>query len=299
LEIPDDEIALLVELALVPHEIGIPAGCCLIQIKRGLEPCGESDAADAGLHGVNIKPARARRPPERRPAVLSIRITADAADARAFLVRVEGEIRNPKSLNDALGRRLEREIRQHFLNRNKEPNKMGAPKTNFWTRVRDGSQLYRKTELTSVTDTEAVVTIADTRFRIHLFGGTIKPTGGRKFLTIPLVKEARARRVMDYEKQTGRKLFRLPGTGVLVERTDKGADRFLANNSTGVIRGKTGFRKIGIGGGSKLRAVYALKTSVTIRKDPRALPPTPVLLDALNDAAGKWAARLNRKGATP
>lgn len=224
--------------------------------------------------------------------MISIQITADAADTRAFLVRVEGEIRNPKALNDALGRRLARELQGHFRTRNSEPNKMAAPKTNFWKDVADA------TAMTEATDAGATVTIAESRYRIHLYGGTIKPTGGRKFLTIPLVKEARARRVREYEKQTGRKLFRLPGTGVLVERTDKGADRFLANNSTGVIRGKTGFRKIGIGGGSKLRAVYALKTSVKIKKDPRALPATPALIQALTDTGNKWAARLNMKGAT-
>jgi|JFJP01.1.fsa_nt_gi hypothetical protein len=217
--------------------------------------------------------------------MISIQITADTANARSFLVRVEGEIRNPKSLNDALGRRLARELQGHFRARNREPNKMAAPKTNFWKEVADS------TVMTQATAEGATVTIAEDRYRIHLFGGTIKPTGGRKFLTIPLVKEARAKRVREYEKQTGRKLFRLPGTGVLVERTDKGADRFLANNSTAVIRGKTGFRRIAIGGGSKLRAVYALKPSVRIKSDPRALPPTVNLLGALQDSADKWLAR--------
>lgn len=223
--------------------------------------------------------------------MISISITADAGDTRAFLVRVEGELRNPKALNDALGRRLARELQGHFRARNREPNKMGAKKTNFWVDVADA------TAMTEATANGATVTIAESRYRIHLFGGTIKPTGGRKFLTIPLVKEARALRVREYENKTGKKLFRLPGTGVLVERTDKGADRFLASNSTGVIRGKTGFRKIGIGGGSLVRAVYALKTSVTIKKDPRALPPNPALIEALSDTANKWAERINRKGA--
>lgn len=227
--------------------------------------------------------------------MISIQITADTANARNFLVRVEGEIRNPKSLNDALGRRLARELQGHFRARNREPNKMAAPKTNFWKDVADS------TAMTEATAEGATVTIAEARYRIHLFGGTIRPTGGRKFLTIPLVKEAHAKRVAEYEKQTGRKLFRLPGTGVLVERTDKGADRFLAKNSTGVIRGKTGFRKIGIGGGSKLRAVYALKPSVRINPDQRALPDTDALLQALLDTGNKWAARQgsNAKSISP
>lgn len=222
--------------------------------------------------------------------MIRISITTDAADARAFLVRIEGEIRNPKSLNDALGRRLARELQGHFRARNTEPNRLGGVKTNFWKDVADA------TVMTEATETGATVTIAEAHYRIHLFGGTIKPTGGRKWLTIPLVREAHGRRVREYEKQTGRKLFRLPGRKVLMERTGHGSDSFLAANSTDTIRGKNGYRKVGIGGGSTLRAVYALAGSARIKQDPRALPTQEQLLSALNDTAGKWAARLTRKG---
>lgn len=223
--------------------------------------------------------------------MISISITADAADARAFLVRIEGRIRNPKDLNDALGRRLARELQDHFRQRNAEPNKMGAAKTNFWADVAEA------TGMTEATAAGATVSVAEPRFRIHFYGGTIRPTGGRKWLTIPLIAEARGKRVADYEAQSGNKLFRLPGTRVLVERTDQG-DRSLVGRSTGTVRRRAGgFRQVGISGRSQIRLVYALAAKVTHKKDPRAVPTQAQLVQALGDEADQWAARMN--GETP
>ncbi|MEI6655352.1 MAG: hypothetical protein WCP45_11330, partial [Verrucomicrobiota bacterium] len=133
----------------------------------------------------------------------SITITSNAADTGAFLVKVNGLLRGGRrALNAALAARLEADLHTHFRARNTEPNKMGASKTHYW------QDISNATAVTSITASGAVVSIADVRFRIQLFGGTIKPTGGRKFLTIPLIAEARAHRVADYEKTTGRKLFR-------------------------------------------------------------------------------------------
>jgi phage antirepressor YoqD-like protein len=216
--------------------------------------------------------------------VITMSIVMDAKNADAFLIQLSGEIRRPKAFNDALGRRLARELQGHFRTRNKEPNKLNAPKTNFWKQVADA------TVMTSATDQGAVVSIAEQRFRIHLFGGKILPTGGRKFLTIPLIKEAHGVRAREYEKKTGHKLFRLPGSRVLVER-DGAGDRSLMSGSTGTIRGKDGYRKINIGGQTRLRGVFALKESVTIKPDRRALPPTATLIAALMETGNAWLAR--------
>ena len=215
---------------------------------------------------------------------MRITITTDATDARAFLVHIEGEIRRPRELHAALGRRLARELQGHFREKNRLPNKMAAPKTNFWKKVSDA------TTVTTVTEREAIVTIAEQRFRLHLYGGTIRPTGGRKALTIPLVKEARGRRVAEYERATGRKLFTLPGVRLLFERTGSG-DRSLAVGTQAGIRGRSGSRKISLAAGMRLRPVYALARSVKMQADPRALPPPAKLASALQDAADTWLAR--------
>lgn len=210
----------------------------------------------------------------------SITITSNAADTGAFLVNVRGRLRGGRrALNAALAARLEADLHAHFRARNTEPNKMGAPKTNYW------EDISAATATTSISASGAVVSIADVRYRIQLFGGTIKPTGGRKFLTIPLIAEARARRAADYEKSSGHKLFRLPGHMVLVERTDQG-DRSTLFGEQGTIRRRDGtFTAVRVRAKSTIRSVYALKTQVTVPKDPRALPPQAALASALQQTA--------------
>lgn len=209
-------------------------------------------------------------------------ITVTATDAMNFLVEFKGRLANPRGLNEALGTRLAHELQAHFTARNKEPNKMGAQKTNFWQDVAEA------TKLEAVTDHEAVVAIAEERFRVHLYSGKIKPTGGRKWLTIPLVREARGKRVREYEKASGKKLFRLPGSKVLVERTAAG-DRSLAFTGKGTVRNRAGgYRKINIGAGTRLRPVFALVKEANIKKDPRALPPAASLAAALQEEADAY-----------
>ena len=224
--------------------------------------------------------------------MIRVTVTSDVANARDFIVQVEGNLRSRKSLNDALGRSLARMLQEHFRVRNTEPNKMQAPKTNFWNQVRDA------TVMTEATDSGATVRIAEQRFGIHLFGGTVKPTGGRKFLTIPIIKEARARSVAEYENQTRRKLFRLPFGRVLFERDEQGNRSFTGRERV-TVRGNRGqYNSITIRERSRVRPVYALKQSVTIQKDPRALPESAAILRTLQDTADKWAARTmaRRKG---
>jgi hypothetical protein len=190
-------------------------------------------------------------------AMMRISVTTDASEARKLLVRVEGTLARPRALNDALGRRLARELQGHFRERNRTPNRLGGARTNFWNTVAGA------TALTEVTDAGAVVSIAERRFRIHLFGGTVRPTGGRKWLTIPLVAEAHGRRVSQYEADTGRKLFIPKGGRVLMEKTDE----------------------------RTVRAVYALRRQATVPKDERALPPMRDLARALTETGEGWISR--------
>ena len=204
---------------------------------------------------------------------------------REFVAKLSGEVQNRKGLNDALGRSLARALQTHFREKNTEPNRMGAPKTNFW------QQVATATALTEATEDGATVTIAESRFRIHLFGGVIKPTGGRKFLTIPLIPEARALRASSYEQQTGRKLFRLPGVRLLFERSDKGTQSTVSRNTATVRRSDGTYRKVSLRGRSTIRPVYALAAQATIRKDDEALPPATYVAGVLEETATKWLKR--------
>lgn len=216
--------------------------------------------------------------------MISLTITT-TGDAKQFLIELTGDISNRKGLNDALGKSLARTLQTHFREKNTEPNKMGAPKTNFWQLVADA------TALTEATEDGATVTIAEQRFRIHLFGGVIKPTGGRKFLTIPLIAEARGLRAGSYEQQTGRKLFRLPGVKLLFERSDKGNQSTVSSSKASVRRRDGSYKKINLASRSSIRPVYALASQAKIKKDDEALPPTDYIISQLTKTGTSWLKR--------
>lgn len=286
LEIPHEKVAFLIELGAIPNEVGIPRGFFGIQPEGGFEPLRELGALDAGLHSQTFTPHFHAAQLERSDAMISLSITSNAAEVNSFLVKIEGEIKNPRALNAALGNRLADELQDHFRARNREPNKMAAVKTNFW------SDVASATKVETITDHGVTVVVADVRVRVHVFGGTIVPTNGRKFLTIPLVKDARGMRVAEYESKSGHKLFRLPGTRVLAEKSASG-DRSLVAISRGTIRGKGGvYRKVGVGARAQIRVVFALAERVTIKQDPRALPPTQAIIAALTETGNEFLAGL-------
>lgn len=218
--------------------------------------------------------------------MMSMTITSNAPAVYEFMVHVAGSLQDRHALNEALALRLTEELKEHFQRRNSEPNKMGADKTNFW------SDMAAATQVATITDSGATVAVGDMRLRVHVFGGVIRPTGGRKFLTIPLIAAARGLRVSAYEQETGHKLFRLPGTRVLAERSGEGDPSNMAGGKV-TIRGKGGtYRKLTIRGRSQIRVVYALATQATIHKDPRALPPIETLIAALTESGNAWLSTL-------
>jgi len=113
----------------------------------------------------------------------------------------------------------------------------------------------------------ATVTNTSPLFLHKLNGGTITPRKG-KYLTIPMVPEARGLSVAGYQATTGRRLFRLRGSGAraLFEKTGNAP---------------------GNGGRSSLRAVFALATSATQRPWPGTMPPDSLIDSTLTDAWGK------------
>jgi hypothetical protein len=208
--------------------------------------------------------------------------TTGDAEARSFLVKITGTIENPRGLNAALAERLTDELRDHFAKKNAEPNKWSAPKTNFWNEVASS------TKTKEVTDAGATVQVAEQRFNIHLFGGTIFPKIARS-LTIPVIKEARGESVASYRIKTGKRLFSIRGRDMLFERADDGvASRVRRRNGTS--------KSVGLISRTGVRAVFALRKSVTIAKDPDALPNDEALLTALQQEADDYVAALNEGG---
>ena len=96
---------------------------------------------------------------------MKVTVIANTAAARSFLVEVEGTIGRPKSLHVTLDKRFARALQGQCRTMNKTPNRFGSAPGNFRMKAADA---------TPMTGAGAVVTIAEARYRIHLFGVTIK-----------------------------------------------------------------------------------------------------------------------------
>lgn len=101
----------------------------------------------------------------------------------------------------------------------------------------------------------AIISNNADHFGFKVRGGTIVPKRVN-WLTIPLIAEARGRRVRDYEIAFERRLFRPKGKNVLMEKVGKG----------------------------EVRSVYALLKQVTQQPWPDALPPDSVLAEGFVEA---------------
>src|SRR5437868_6486786 len=84
------------------------------------------------------------------------------------LSRIAASLEDRQPLNAALGKRAEIELRNHFEERNREPNKKGWDKLEFWARIRGA------TAFVSADKNAAHVVIADPAINQKIFGGTIK-----------------------------------------------------------------------------------------------------------------------------
>ena len=101
-------------------------------------------------------------------------------------------------------------------------------------------------------DQSGATIVNSAQFYAHkVHGGTITPKRA-KFLTIPLIAEAKGLRVFSYQEITGKRLFRPKGKDVLMEKMDSGG----------------------------VRSVYALVRSVTHKPTPGALPDESLLAEA-------------------
>ncbi len=220
---------------------------------------------------------------------VSVTVRMEGASLAGFAVRAAVSPQRIAALNRVMAERLADELKEHFLRRNQEPNKMSAPKSGFWADV------AKATGVASADERGAVVSVAEERFRIHFYGGVVKPKTARA-LTIPLIKEARGMFVRDYERTTGKKLFSLPGVNVLFERAGANADRSTVGDQRGRTQVKGRTKAVGIRGRTPLRAVYALAKSARIRRDPDAIPDTAKLAAALAEEGEDFLAREKRRG---
>ncbi len=111
---------------------------------------------------------------------MKIKITDKAS---SFLADLMEKVKDKVAINTVLGKEAEVRLRKHFLTLNKKPNAKGFKKQYFWRQIRTA------TTLGEINDKGATVNISDSRFAIKVYGGTIKPTGGKKYLAIPATSQ--------------------------------------------------------------------------------------------------------------
>lgn len=188
------------------------------------------------------------------------------------------EYDSPEILLAALGKRLETDLRKHFLDRNSEPNQRNWPKKNFWSRIASA------TALESVSGNEAVVAISDPAINQKVHGGTITPKRG-KYLAIPARGEAYAagspRRFDFLQVIFGR--GRRPVALAERPRTDI---RWGGRNKKGQRRVTEGHTRPGG------LVWYWLTKSVTQGPDRRALPEPGVIYAGISETIREFFGQL-------
>ncbi|WAC20980.1 hypothetical protein OVA24_06240 [Luteolibacter sp. SL250] len=216
-------------------------------------------------------------------------------NSRVILVEVQSAVKNRTGLNKVLAARWADELKDHFRSKNATPNKLGGKRTNFWNGV------AADTGVAEVTEDGAVLTVANQAFRLHLHGGTVTPKKA-KALTIPIVPEAHGLFARTYETTYGRKLFTIsPKVPLLFERSNQ-ATQSLTGQTDGRVRvrgnrpGEMVSKPVRIAARTPIRPVYYLADSVTIERDPEALPPRERVEAALIEEATDFLERSMRKG---
>ncbi len=115
------------------------------------------------------------------------KFTVKEGTSFAEIKKLATKLNDTQRLNKAVGIGFEKTLRRHFRNLDKRPNRRGWRKQHFWQKI------AVDTVFTHATEDTAIVTIANTsgrKFGAKVFGATIRPKSGKKFLAIP-AKEAR------------------------------------------------------------------------------------------------------------
>lgn len=132
-------------------------------------------------------------------------------------------------------------------------NRFGRPST-FWRRMRGAT----RAESTA----SAAAVVMEREVALRRFGGTIRPTGPRKALTIPVSPRAYNRKAASFD-------------GLFFVKPKKNGNVFLAR------KGRKG----------AIELMYLLLPKATIKPNPDVLPTDVQLTDAVKEAATQFLER--------
>lgn len=158
------------------------------------------------------------------------------------------------------------------------PNKMGWRRLNFWADVAKSVQLP---EIQSAA--QATISVNHVGIRQRIQGGYIRPTGGRKYLTLPADERAYGMRAREFHNLH---------FGFAENRWGNLAPALLENWSQDVRFGKQrkdGSRKVTPGPERGGDVIFWLVQKVYQRPDPAARPTDEALFSAGTEAGNDYA----------
>ncbi len=161
------------------------------------------------------------------------------------------------------------------------PNKQGWPRTHFFEAV---ARSVNQPVVTS--PTEATVSITHHAIRQRIQGGYIRPTGGRKYLTLPATAEAYGKRAREFGNL--RFGFAENKYGNLAPALVNAGEQKVSFGR----RRKDGSRKVTPGEDMSSKAFFWLVKQVYQPADPAAFPPEADLEAAAVRGANDWARAL-------
>lgn len=158
---------------------------------------------------------------------IDIRDTAGSALRRLSLSVAPGAI------NPVAGRAGVNKVKEHYWKLEQErPNALGGKRTNFW------AQCARSTHFTLLPD-GVTVHVSQVGAAQRYYGGTIRPKGGKKYLTIPARAEAHGMRAREFTNlhfaitEAGPAL--VAGYASQIRRTKKGQTKLISETDPGVM----------------------------------------------------------------
>jgi hypothetical protein len=197
----------------------------------------------------------------------------------------------PGKIMKVLGKTAEVNLRQHFEDRGREPNKQGWRSNNFWARIRSA------TALAEVSDDEATVAIADPAINQKVYGGTITAKRAR-MLALPASAEAYAAGspregggpvlTFAFSYDTLRGVWRPALVAKYnYQRKIKKGKRAGELTKANAVKSTEGIGKVW----------YWLVASVTQEADQKALPDNAVMDQKINDAITELLQRVRERRA--
>jgi len=95
------------------------------------------------------------------------------------------------SLLNAISYAGENTVREHLYAKDRQPNKMGAPKTHYYRQAGDSAS-------GAVANSKVIITVKQLGIRQRYYGGTITPKRAKR-LTIPLKAISRGKRASEFK----------------------------------------------------------------------------------------------------